>query len=130
MQISNISATSFNGFFKKKAKPELTEEQKQAQNQGFKKGLALGLTVPVTIGAAGGGVYYLTQDVFAPQSIVMPYQKGVTNLDEIARTLNVDGRTFEIRENNTVSIPVKYDYLQEAIEDEQGVVFSRFSSRS
>jgi hypothetical protein len=131
MRISNISSTSFNGLFdflKKKEKPQLTEEQKQYQKQGFKKGVAVTTAVGVGLGAVGGGTYYLTQDIFAPQAIVMPYQEGVTDLDEIERTLNVDGRTFEIRDNGTLSIPVKYDYIQEEIDEKREAVFSPFSS--
>ncbi|MBR3604513.1 MAG: hypothetical protein IKL52_00615 [Candidatus Gastranaerophilales bacterium] len=128
MRISNISSTSFNGLFKKKEKPQLTEEQKQYQKQGFKKGVAATTAIGVGLGAVGGGVYYLTQDMYAPQAIVMPYQEGVTDLDEIEKTLDVDGRTFEIRENGTLSIPVKYDYLQDEIDERREAVFSPSSS--
>ena len=131
MRISNVSSTSFNGLFdflKKKEKPQLTEEQKQYQKQGFKNGVAVTTAVGVGLGAVGGGTYYLTQDIFAPQAIVMPYQEGVTDLDEIERTLNVDGRTFEIRDDGTLSIPVKYDYIQEEIDERREAVFSPFSS--
>lgn len=129
MQISSISSTSFSGLFKKKEKPQLTDEQKQYQSQGFKKGLAIGLTAPVAIGAIGGGAYYLTQDMFAPQSIVMPYEEGVTDLNRIADVLEVDGRTFSFDEEGKVTIPVKYDYLQEAIDEERERVFSPFISQ-
>lgn len=129
MQISNISSTSFNGLFNKKAKPQLTDEQKQYQNQGFKKGVATTTAIGVGLGALGAGGYYLAQDVFAPQSIVMPYQEGVTDLDKIADILEVDGRTFSFSEEGKVTIPVKYDYLQEAIDTQRDKIFSPFASQ-
>lgn len=129
MQISNISANSFNGLFKKKAKPQLTNEQKQYQSQGFKKGVAATTAGVVGLGALGGGAYYLTQDMFAPQSIVMPYEEGVTDLDKIADILEVDGRTFNFAQEGKVTIPVKYDYLQEAIDEQRNLIFSPFVSQ-
>ena len=129
MRVSNISSASFNGLFKKKEKPELTDEQKQYHNQGFKKGVAVTTAVGMGLGAVGGGAYYLTQDMFAPQAIIMPYEQGVTDLDEIANVLGIDGRTFKFSEEGTVTIPVKYDYIQDTIDEKKAAIFSPFSSQ-
>ena len=130
MQISRINSTSFNGLFKRKAKPELTDEQKLYHKQGVKKGATMALAGVVGVSSAVGGGYYLTQDIFAPQAIVIPYDNNGTHLDEIENVLEVDGRTFELLEGNKVSVPVSFDYIQEKIDSERDKMFSYFASEN
>lgn len=127
MRVSPVSYNSFGRIFKRKNQDNTEVEPKQiisdTERQMYHKGLRRGAVAGVLSATVlCGGCFYVVNSSRSEcrNTIVMPYNDGVTDIYGAARVFGSDIDTIQVsQDKKRVSIPARFDYLEDLIEQER-----------